>query len=105
MMQFPSKETVARLRDMYPPGTQVELISMDDPYSKLKPGDKGRVDFVDDGGTLHTVWDNGSYLGIVYGVDHVRKIDGKKEAVQVQPDCAPVIRPNSRKPSKPQRGR
>ena len=102
MMQFPSKETVARLREMYPAGTHVELISMDDPYSKLKPGDKGRVDFVDDGGTIHITWDSGSRLGAVYGVDHVRKIGDEKEAAQVQPT---VIRPNGRKPSKPQRGR
>ena len=62
-MQFPSKETVARLRNMYPMGTRVELVSMDDPYTKLKPGDKGRVDFIDDGGTVHISWDSGSRLG------------------------------------------
>jgi len=48
---------------------------MDDPYSKLRPGDKGRVEFVDDTGTLHTAWDNGSQLGVVYGADHVKKIE------------------------------
>ncbi len=37
---FPSKETVLRLKEQYPPGTRVELIYMDDPYSKLKPGDQ-----------------------------------------------------------------
>ena len=41
MNGFPSKETVERLRKTYPKGTRVELISMNDPYSKLKPGDKG----------------------------------------------------------------
>lgn len=102
-MQFPSKETVARLRNMYPAGTHVELISMDDPYTKLKPGDKGRVDFVDDGGTIHITWDSGSRLGAVYGVDSIKRIDREKE--KMQSDCAPVIRPNGRKPSKPQRGR
>jgi hypothetical protein len=34
---FPSKETVQRLREEYPPGTRVELIRMDDPYAALKP--------------------------------------------------------------------
>lgn len=37
---FPSKETVLRIKEQYPPGTRVELICMDDPYSKLKPGDQ-----------------------------------------------------------------
>ena len=39
---FPSKETVDRLRAQYPPGCRVELVSMSDPYSKLKLGDQGR---------------------------------------------------------------
>ncbi len=94
-MQYPSKETVSRLRDMYPAGTRVELISMDDPYTKLLPGDRGRVDFVDDGGTIHISWDSGSHLGAVYGVDSIRNIDGERE--KAQPDLAPVMRPNSRK--------
>lgn len=50
--QFPSREAVERVRRMYPKGSRVELISMDDPYSKLSPGDRG----------------------IVYGVDRIRKI-------------------------------
>ena len=105
-MRFPSRETVARLREMYPKGTRVELVSMDDPYTRLKPGDKGRVDFVDDGGTLHTAWDNGSHLGIVYGVDRVRRIADEKEAAPAQPDRSAAIRPHQRKPANgPNRGR
>ena len=50
---FPSKETVLRIKEQYPPGTRVELICMNDPYSKLKPGDQGTVSFVDDIGTVH----------------------------------------------------
>ena len=40
---FPSKETVLHLKEQYPPGTRVELICMDDPYSKLKPDRKSVV--------------------------------------------------------------
>ena len=71
---FPNRETVARVRQMYPVGCRVELISMDDPYSKRKPGDRGTVDVVDDTGTVFVRWDNGSGLGIVYGVDRIRKL-------------------------------
>ena len=56
MNGFPSRETVERLRMAYPKGTRVELISMSDPYAKLKPGDRGTVSFVDDIGTVFVRW-------------------------------------------------
>ena len=68
-------ERLKQLREYYTPGTRVELIRMDDPYSKLKPGDKGTVSCVDDTGTVFVNWDCGSSLGAVYGVDEIRKID------------------------------
>ncbi|MBS4010682.1 MAG: DUF4314 domain-containing protein [Roseovarius sp.] len=74
MPNFPSKDTVERLRKEYPHGTRVELVRMNDPYSRLKPGDKGTVDFVDDSGTLFCIWDSGSTLGVVYGEDAVKKL-------------------------------
>lgn len=74
MNGFPSRETVERLRMTYPKGTRVELVSMSDPYTKLKPGDQGTVSFVDDIGTVFVRWDCGSGLGVAYGEDHIRKI-------------------------------
>lgn len=71
---FPSRETVEKIRKMYPIGSRVELIQMDDPYSHLKPGDRGTVRSVDDTGTIFISWDNGSGLGIVYGAFRVRKL-------------------------------
>lgn len=75
MHKFPSKETVKQLRKQYPTGTRVELLRMNDPYSRLKPGDTGTVTGVDDIGTIHVNWDCGSSLGIAYGEDECRKID------------------------------
>ena len=72
--RFPSRETVEQVRKMYPKGTRVELLSMDDPYSRLSPGERGTVNMVDDTGTVFVSWDCGSGLGIVYGVDRIRKI-------------------------------
>jgi hypothetical protein len=74
MNKFPSKETVKLLRKQYPQGARVELVSMDDPYTKLKPGDKGTVAWVDDAATIHVNWDCGSSLGIVYGEDSCKVI-------------------------------
>jgi hypothetical protein len=75
--QLPSKETVDRLRNQYQKGTRVELVSMDDPYSTLRPGDKGLVSFVDDIGTIFVRWDSGSGLGIAYGQDIIRPIENE----------------------------
>lgn len=72
MNRFPSKETVEGLRKQYSQGCRVELVRMDDPYSRLKPGDRGAVDYVDDTGTIFCNWDCGSTLGVVYGEDAVR---------------------------------
>lgn len=47
---------------------------MNDPYSRLKPGDRGIVRFVDDTATVFVDWDSGSGLGIVYGEDRVKKL-------------------------------
>ena len=71
--RLPSKETVTRLREQYPAGTRVELLAMEDPYSTLRPGDKGSVSFIDDTGTVFVKWDSGSSLGLVYGVDQYKK--------------------------------
>ena len=72
---FPPRSVVELLRHEYPAGTRVELVNMDDPYNrKLKPGDRGTVSIIDDTGTIFVNWDCGSSLGIVYGVDCVKKI-------------------------------
>lgn len=72
--RFPDRETVERVRKMYPIGTRVELIHMDDLYSCLKPGDKGTVRLVDDTATVFVDWDCGSRLGVVYGEDQIRRL-------------------------------
>lgn len=73
-MRFPDRTIAERVRKLYPPGTRVRLVKMDDPYSKLIPGDAGTVRFVDDTATVHIQWDNGSTLGAVYGEDIIEKI-------------------------------
>lgn len=75
-MKFPAKVIVKALRARYPAGTRVELVSMDDPYGKLKPGDRGTVNHVDDTGTVFVDWDCGSGLGVVYGADTIRILEG-----------------------------
>jgi len=71
MNNIPTQEIITQLRNQYPEGTRVKLISMDDPYTNLKSGDRGFVTKVDDIGTVHIQWDNGSNLGAAYGADHI----------------------------------
>ena len=67
-------EVLKRLREEYTPGTKVELIEMNDPYRDMPSGLKGTVTCVDDTGSIHVSWENGSSLAVIYGVDHIRKI-------------------------------
>lgn len=74
-MRFISEESLKKLREQYLVGTRVELVRMNDPYNtKLTPGAKGTVIFVDDIGTIHVSWDCGSSLGVAYGEDACRVI-------------------------------
>ena len=50
-------------------GKRIELIRMEDPYTNLKEGDKGTIQFTDGIGQIHVKWDNGSTLAIVPEID------------------------------------
>lgn len=52
-----SRQTLERLRKEYPAGTI------------------GTVEYVDDAGQLHTVWDGHGSLAMIYGVDEWRKLE------------------------------
>lgn len=71
---FPSPWVVDIVRKLYPVGCRVELVRLDDPYSKLTPGERGTVEAVDDTGTVFVRWDSGFTLGVIYGVDGIKKL-------------------------------
>ncbi len=68
-------EVLKKLREDYPPGTKVELIEMNDPYREMPPGLTGEVMFVDDAGSIHVKWSNGSTLAAVHGFDRIRRAE------------------------------
>lgn len=45
-------------------GRRVRLLHCSDEWTRLTPGIEGTVSFVDDAGTLHVQWDDGSTLGL-----------------------------------------
>ena len=53
-----------RLRDKYPVGTRVMLVRMNDVQAP-PVGTTGTVNHVDDMGTIHVNWENGSSLGLI----------------------------------------
>nr|DAI61933.1 MAG TPA: protein of unknown function (DUF4314) [Caudoviricetes sp.] len=77
MNRFPSKEIVERLRRTYSKGTVVELVRMNDLHAP-PAGTLGIVMSVDDIGTIHVRWNNGSGLGIAYGEDECKIVQNSK---------------------------
>ena len=75
MNKFEAERRFAqRMKDNYPPGTRIMLLSMDDPYAPAPKGTKGTVVHVDDAAQIHMKWDNGRTLAIVPGEDSFRKL-------------------------------
>jgi len=75
-ISFLDRQTVQHIKSKYPSGTRVELVCMNDPYNtSLQPGCLGTVFCVDDCGTIHVNWDNGSSLGVIPYVDAVKIIN------------------------------
>ena len=70
-MKFPSRERIAVLRRMYPKGTMVQLLLMEDAQAP-PPGTLGKVQGVDDAGQILVHWRTGSSLNLLPGVDSFR---------------------------------
>lgn len=75
-MKTVDSEVVGYTKKKHPEGTRVELILMK--HKESPPiGCKGTVTTVDDMGTIHTQWDNGSSLGLIPGEDRWKVIQNK----------------------------
>lgn len=72
-------------------GTLVRLIAMDDKQAPPS-GTYGIINHIDDIGTIHTQWQNGSSLGIIYDLDNIEYI---KTVIYNLPSnkCIEVITP------------
>ena len=70
-MKFPSREQIVTLRQKYPKGTMVQLLSMEDAQAP-PPRTLGEVQGVDDAGQILVHWQTGSSLNLLPGVDIFR---------------------------------
>ena len=68
-----TQKEVKRLRQQYPKGTRLKLISMEDPHG-VPEGTIGAVDFIDDAGQIHMKWETGSCLALIPEVDRFRRL-------------------------------
>ena len=69
-------------------GKRVQLIKTNDPYTKLKEGDLGTVEYVIRnseliGDQVSIQWDTGSNLMLIIGVDQFLILDGS-EVIEVE---------------------
>lgn len=69
-----SQKFIEELREFYAPGTRVKLIKMDD-IQAPPVGTIGVVSHVDDIGTIHVNWENGSTLGVVFAEYEIESLD------------------------------
>ena len=75
-MKMANKEELQRLRERYRLGIVLELtVEMGDPYRPLPAGLRGKCCGVDDAGQLLMVWNNGSTLSLIPGVDSFRIVE------------------------------
>ncbi len=63
-----------RIKQLYPEGTRILLNHMSDPHHPVESDTRGTVDFVDDIGQIHAVFDNGRTLAIDPDADNFRKL-------------------------------
>ena len=73
------------LRERYPIGSRIKLLSMGDDPRPIPPGTKGTVEGVDDIATVFVRFDNGRNLGLAYGEDHYRALT---QAELLEEKCA-----------------
>ena len=78
MIQFPNKSYLAQLRKQYPVGTKIQLISMRDEKYPILPGTIGVVTHIDDMGSIHMKWQNGSSLALIPEVDSFKTVGVEK---------------------------
>ena len=76
---FPSKSYLEQLRKQYPKGTKLQLLSMRNEKYPVLPGTVGEVTHIDDAGSIHMRWENGSSLALIPEIDSFQTVSEAKK--------------------------
>ena len=77
-----NRKKVERIKENYPSGTRIELLSTMNDMQGVEKGTKGTVVGVDDIGTIHMKWDNGRGLGLIPGEDNFKVLSRPQDISQ-----------------------
>lgn len=64
---------VEQIKRLYKHGDRLELVKMEDAWG-VPAGTQGTVDYVDDAGNVHMIWDNGSTLSFIPEIDQCKRL-------------------------------
>lgn len=84
-MQFPSESYLEQLRKKYPVGTKLQLLSMRNETYPVLPGTVGEVTHIDDAGSIHMRWENGSSLALIPEIDSFQIVSEAKNKARPPP--------------------
>jgi len=72
------------------PGARVYLVSTADEHTRLEPNATGTVEAVDDAGTVHVLWDDGTRLGLIAGLDQWAPLHPRWDSNPMAQTCPPA---------------
>lgn len=69
-----SKKEIEKIKKIYIPGQKLELINLYSSFNVLIPGTKGMIEFIDDLGNIHVIWEHKKNIQLVVGIDEFKII-------------------------------
>lgn len=69
-----SKKEIEKIKNIYIPGQKLELINLYSSFNVLLPGTKGMIEFIDDLGNIHVIWEHKKNIQLVVGIDEFKII-------------------------------
>ena len=64
-----TKKAIFRKLNKELKGKRLRLIQMNNEPNPVQPGTERTIYYVDNAGTIHLKWDDGSLLGVIIGLD------------------------------------
>lgn len=78
---------IKEIKEKYISGVRIKLLKTIDDERPIEAGTIGKVDHVDDMGTIHMIWDNGRTLGLIPNEDKfeiISSVEQEKEKEELE---------------------